>query len=158
MKITGICLLKPLLARLFLRSQDCYFPETRRCSFHNTGMPSNSSQNITTFDGRIDVRAIHSPSQIESFDFDEMKISELHILDGLHPDVITECWGRTPLHMAVTAKHETVVQSFINQVGKGFAGKCRNLFSNDASHQCWMRMHFISKVAVFSRSKLLLNR
>lgn len=109
-------------------------------------MPSNSSRNILTFDGRIDVRAIHSPSQIESFDFDEMKISELHILDGLHPDVITECWGRTPLHMAITAKHETVVQSFINQVGKSFAGKCRSLFSSDASHHCFMRIHFISKV------------
>jgi len=79
------------------------------------GMASNSNQKITTYDGRIDVQAINSPSQIESFDFDNMKISELYIMDGLHSDIVTDCWNRSPLHLAVTNKHREVVKCFINQ-------------------------------------------
>ena len=80
-------------------------------------MASNTNQQITTFDGRIDIQAIHSPSQFESFDFDSMYISGLDIEDGLHADIISECWDRTPLHVAVTHKHADVVKCFTDQAG-----------------------------------------
>lgn len=47
-----------------------------------------------------------------------MHVSNLDIEDGLHPDVITECWNQTPMHMAVTEKHKDVVKCFIDQSSK----------------------------------------
>lgn len=86
------------------------------------GVASNANQNITTFNGRIDEKAIRSPTQVEKFDFDKMHVSNLDIEDGLHPDVITECWNQTPMHMAVTEKHKDVVKCFIDQSNNASRG------------------------------------
>ncbi|XP_047142037.1 rabankyrin-5 isoform X3 [Hydra vulgaris] len=79
----------------------------------NKGGVKQSKRLITSFDGRIDVQLIQSPTDVEKFDFDAMQITQLDIEDGLQQDVITDCWNCTPLHFAVIEKQEEIVKCFI---------------------------------------------
>eukprot|EP00795_Rhopilema_esculentum_P015608 gene15608-6884_t len=89
---------------------------TRNDSDYNvktTGATSDSNPTILTYDGRIDLNAVQSPTAIEKFDYDAMTISDLEIESDLDNDVITECWDRTPMHVAVTEKNESVLRCFV---------------------------------------------
>ena len=82
-------------------------------------MPSNSEpQLITTTDGRIDFDTVTTPSVLEEFDFDNMKINELDLEVGLETGIIKECWDRTPVHVAISEKHDSVIRCFIDYKGK----------------------------------------
>ena len=81
------------------------------------GGTSDSNPTILTYDGRIDLNAVQSPTAIEKFDYDAMTISDLEIESDLENDVITECWDRTPMHVAVTEKNESVLRCFIEYKG-----------------------------------------
>ena len=99
--------------------------------FSGIGQPKRL---ITSFDGRIDVQLIQSPTDVEKFDFDHMQISQLDIEDGLQQDVITECWNCSPLHFAVIEKQEDVVKCLIKYSGADFFYRffvyraCKGLF------------------------------
>lgn len=71
-----------------------------------------------TFDGRIDLNTIQSPTAIEKFDYDAMKVSELEIEAGMDDSVVTECWDRTPMHVAVSEENDSVLRCFIEYKGK----------------------------------------
>ena len=74
---------------------------------------------MMTFDGRVDLDALQSPTAIEKFDYDSMNIDELELEAELDLSVVTECWDRTPMHVAVTEKKDNVVRCFIEYKGWG---------------------------------------
>ena len=78
---------------------------------------SEERPTVMSFDGRIDLDALQSPTAIEKFDYDSMNISELEIEAGLDTSIVTECWDRTPMHVAVVEKKDTVVRCFIEYKG-----------------------------------------
>ncbi len=84
------------------------------------GSTSKSESPSTTYDGRIDLDAAQSPTHIENFDFDNMKINDLDIEAGIDSGIITECWDRTPLHMAIAERRESVIRCFIDYKGENF--------------------------------------
>lgn len=121
----------------------------------------NRNSHITMFDGRIDVKAIHSPTQVDSFDFDHMHISCLDIEDGLHPGVVTECWGKTALHMAVTNRQKEVIKCFVdhseNASRGGLGGRIPiatdfNLLDSEGQSLLWLsllsKQNDVSKILV----------
>ena len=91
-----------------------------------------------TFDGRIDLNALQSPTALEKFDYDSMNISELEIEAELDVSIVTECWDRTPMHVAVAEKKDKVIRCFIEYKGsfqffygcvwRSFCLNCPNLY------------------------------
>ena len=70
-----------------------------------------------TFDGRIDLNALQSPTALEKFDYDSMNISELEMEAELDVSIVTACWDRTPMHVAVAEKKDKVIRCFIEYKG-----------------------------------------
>ena len=82
-----------------------------------------------TFDGRVDLNALQSPTLIEKFDYDSMNVSELEIEAELDVSIVTECWDRTPMHVAVAEKKDRVVRCFIEFKGSDFLTNVFRLYA-----------------------------
>jgi len=80
---------------------------------NRTGSRSEDRPPVMTFDGRVDLNALQSPTAIEKFDYDSMNVSELELEAELDVSIATECWDRTPMHVAVAEKKDRVVRCFI---------------------------------------------
>ena len=81
------------------------------------GSRSEDRPPVMTFDGRVDLNALQSPTAIEKFDYDSMNVSELELEAELDVSIVTECWDRTPMHVAVAEKKDRVVRCFIEFKG-----------------------------------------